>query len=74
MSMYPRCSALYQKKVTAGAFSKERIIRLTREFGERVVLLGGLTRDRIEQIRKSIKDDFSVAGITLFFGCSKNDG
>jgi hypothetical protein len=39
-----------------------------------VVLLGGLTRDRIEQLRKSIKDDFSVAGITLFFGCSKNDG
>jgi thiamine monophosphate synthase len=52
-------------------FPRDRIISLTREFGERVVLLGGLTRDRIEQLRKSIKDDFSVAGITLFFGCQK---
>ena len=48
-------------------FPKDHIISLTREFGERVVLLGGLTRDRIEDLRKNIKNDFSVAGITLFF-------
>jgi hypothetical protein len=48
-------------------FPRDRIISLTREFGERVVLLGGLTKDRIKELRKSIKDDFSVAGITLFF-------
>jgi hypothetical protein len=48
-------------------FSKDHIISLTREFGERVVLLGGLTGGRIEELRKSIKYDFSVAGITLFF-------
>ena len=48
-------------------FPRDRIISLNREFGERVVLLGGLTTDRIEDLRKSIKDDFSVAGITLFF-------
>jgi hypothetical protein len=48
-------------------FPKDQIIRLTSEFGERVILLGGLTEDRIEELRKSIKNDFSVAGITLFF-------
>jgi hypothetical protein len=48
-------------------FPRDRIISLTREFGERVVLLGGLTGGRIEELRKSIKYDFSVAGITLFF-------
>jgi hypothetical protein len=48
-------------------FPRDQIILLTREFGERVVLLGGLTGGRIEELRKSIKDDFSVAGITLFF-------
>jgi hypothetical protein len=48
-------------------FPKDQIISLTSEFGERIVLLGGLTCDRIKELRKSIKDDFSVAGITLFF-------
>ena len=48
-------------------FPRDQIIRLTSEFGERVVLLGGLTGDRIEKLRKSIKDDFSISGITLFF-------
>ena len=48
-------------------FPKDHIISLTHEFGERVVLLGGLTRDRIEDLSKNIINDFSVAGITLFF-------
>ena len=51
-------------------FPRDQIIRLTSEFGERVVLLGGLTGDRIEELRKSIKNDFSVSGITLFFNNS----
>ena len=48
-------------------FPKDQIISLTKEFEERVVLLGGLTKNRIEELRKSIKNDFSVSGITLFF-------
>ena len=52
---------------TRELFPRDRIISLTSEFGERVVLLGGLTGGRIEELRKSIKYDFSVAGITLFF-------
>jgi hypothetical protein len=51
-------------------FPRDRIISITSEFGERVILLGGLTEDRIEELRKSIKNDFSVAGITLFFNNS----
>jgi len=48
-------------------FPREQIISLTNEFEERVVLLGGLTGERIEKLRKSINNDFSVSGITLFF-------
>ncbi len=36
-------------------------------YSEKVVLLGGMTIQRIGMIRKDIKDDFSVAGITMFF-------
>jgi hypothetical protein len=51
-------------------FPRDQIIRLTSEFGERLILLGGLTGDRIKELRESIKNDFSVAGITLFFNNS----
>ena len=66
----PVFSPLSKEGDTRELFPKDHIIRLTSEFGERVVLLGGLTQDRIDQLRKSLKDDFSVAGITLFFNKS----
>ena len=66
----PVLSPLSKEGDTRELFPKDHIIRLTSEFGERVVLLGGLTQDRIDQLRKSLKDDFSVAGITLFFNKS----
>ena len=49
-------------------FPLERIIRLTNDFEERVVLLGGMTNGRIEELKENIGKDFSVAGITMFFG------
>ena len=41
---------------------------LVRRFGERVVLLGGMTKQRIEQLSHELGCDFSVAGISMFFG------
>jgi hypothetical protein len=36
-------------------------------YGERIVLLGGITADRIKGLAEDFKGDFSVAGITYFF-------
>ncbi len=69
----PVFSPLSKQGDNRSLFPIEQIMVLIHEFGERVVLLGGLTAYRIEQLRKTIKDDFSVAGITLFFGSSTND-
>ncbi len=40
---------------------------LVTAYGERVVLLGGLTSERIQVLKKDLEKDFSVAGITMFF-------
>ena len=49
-------------------FPRDKIIRLTQDFREQVVLLGGMTPERVEELKMDIKNDFSVAGITMFFG------
>lgn len=36
-------------------------------YGERIILLGGITADRIKELADDLKGDFSVAGITYFF-------
>lgn len=39
--------------------------------GERIVLLGGMTAERIRELAEDLKGDFSAAGITFFFNvCS----
>jgi len=63
----PVFSPLSKEGDTRELFPKDQIKSLTSEFGEKVVLLGGLTDDRIDDLREDIKNDFSVAGITLFF-------
>lgn len=40
---------------------------LTRRYGERIVLLGGLTPKRIEELGTLLDADFSVGGISMFF-------
>ena len=40
---------------------------LTRRYGERIVLLGGLTPQRIEELGSLLDADFSVGGISMFF-------
>lgn len=49
-------------------FPRDRLQELIQTYGERVVALGGMRPDRIEDLKQDMKGDFSVAGITLFFG------
>ncbi len=46
---------------------------LARRYGERIVLLGGLTPKRIDELRTLLKADFSVAGIGMFFATGTTD-
>jgi hypothetical protein len=40
---------------------------LARRYGERIVLLGGLTPERIKDLHTMLRADFSIAGISMFF-------
>ena len=48
-------------------FPRDELQKLVTMHGERIVFLGGMTWQRIEQLREDCTGDFSVAGITLFF-------
>ena len=47
---------------------------LTRRYGERIVLLGGLTPQRIDELGTLLDSDFSVGGISMFFTTGTTDG
>jgi hypothetical protein len=51
----------------------ETLRMLARSYGERIVLLGGLTPTRIDDLRILLQADFSVAGISIFFTGTAND-
>lgn len=53
---------------TRRTIPRARLAELACRFGERVVLLGGMTVERIEQLHHDLRCDFSVAGISMFFG------
>jgi len=40
---------------------------ITRRYGSRIVLLGGLTQERIKDLHTILDTEFSVAGISMFF-------
>ncbi len=44
---------------------------ITRRYGSRIVLLGGLTPKRINDLHTILDTDFSVAGISMFFNTGK---
>ena len=48
-------------------FPRSALKKLVAMFGERVVLLGGLNRERINALQADLQHEFSAAGITLFF-------
>ncbi len=48
--------------------SFEEISYIVDRFGERVVLLGGIDFERLKELKLRLVKDFSVAGITMFFG------
>lgn len=45
----------------------ETVQSVLKEGGERVVLLGGMTQERITALKNTLSYDFSVGGISLFF-------
>jgi len=47
---------------------RQDIAALTARFGERIVLLGGMTHDRVRLLQEELPYDFSAAGISMFFG------
>jgi thiamine monophosphate synthase len=49
-------------------FPRHRFRELAGSYGERVVALGGMRPDRIRELEREVTSDFSVAGISLFFG------
>ena len=46
----------------------EEVAKVVRLYGERIVLLGGIDFDRVKELKSRLKCDFSIAGITMFFG------
>jgi hypothetical protein len=49
-------------------FPHTELRNLIATHGERIVLLGGMTVERIKTLAEDFKCDFSAAGITIFFG------
>jgi len=52
----------------ARLFPRSRLRELAQRHGERVVALGGMQPGNIQELKKELGADFSVAGVTLFFG------
>lgn len=48
-------------------FSHGELRKLITVHGERIVLLGGMTKERIKTLAENFKGNFSAAGITFFF-------
>ncbi|MCP4716150.1 MAG: hypothetical protein GY868_13620 [Deltaproteobacteria bacterium] len=49
---------------------RNRLKELAAAYGERLVLLGGLTAERIRQLQQDLEHDFSAAGISMFWEAS----
>jgi thiamine monophosphate synthase len=47
---------------------------LAQRYRERIVLLGGLTPERIKNLHTMLRADFSVAGISMFFNTGTTNG
>lgn len=61
----------YSKKIDYPLIDLKSVARIVERFGERVVLLGGMDFDRVEELRVKLDSDFSFGGITCFFGGEK---
>ena len=47
--------------------SRDELQKLIALHGEKIVLLGGMTEQRIQNLKDALACDFSIAGISLFF-------
>jgi len=67
---YVYVSPVYEplsKHDTRQLFPRAELRELISTHGERIVLLGGLTVERMKALAEDLKGDFSAAGITYFF-------
>jgi thiamine monophosphate synthase len=48
-------------------FPLEKIRYLVKLYGEKIILLGGITNSKEEYLKKNIEGEFGIAGITEFF-------
>ncbi len=46
----------------------EEVAKVVRLYGERIVLLGGIDFERVKELKSRLMCDFSIGGITMFFG------
>ncbi len=63
----PVFKPLSKKDDLRECFPLEKIHYLVKLYGEKIVLLGGITKSKIEYLKKNIKGEFGIAGITEFF-------
>jgi len=64
----PVFKPLSKQADTRNLLSRSCIQLLVKEYGERIVLLGGMSEEGIAQLENELNNDFSVAGVTMFFG------
>ncbi len=57
-----------KKNYSLNPLELNEISELVEKFGEKVALLGGIDFERVKELKLKMKKDFSVAGITMFFG------
>lgn len=64
----PVFTPLSKREDVRPLFPGEDLKKLVHRFGERVVVLGGMSAARVSQLQNRLQHDFSVAGISMFFG------
>ena len=53
--------------------NRKGLAELVDRYGERVVLLGGMTFQRVSEMKQLLGSDFSYAGITMFWSRNESD-
>lgn len=62
--VYPPIS---KPEIKRDLFHREQMHSLVKKYAERIVLLGGITEKRINDLKKELGEHFSVGGVSMFF-------
>lgn len=69
----PVFTPLSKPSDTRQPVAAQELQKLIDMHGDKIVLLGGMTGQRIEELRKKLTGSFSVAGISLFFSSAGHE-